>query len=189
VTIVGYALGTTLSVAVVGATARPVSAALNGIVFVALFGAVVGIGVGAAQFVVLPRGTASVRAWILATMLGAGSGFAVASLVGEILGDLISPSTNIVLGGGAIQITSGAIVGLGVSLAQWRVVRSMLPTASWWIVATMVGTGLRYGAAAAVLELLEVPVLKANLIPAFGAIIGLLAGVSQSLVLRRSDSL
>jgi hypothetical protein len=159
---------------------------LNGIVFVALFGAVVGAGIGVLQFDALPRGTVSLRAWILATLLGAGAGFAVAALVGEILGDVISPSVNIVLGGGIIQITSGAIVGLGIGLAQWRVLRSILPTARWWVVASMVGTGLGYGAAAAVLELLEVPVLKVNLIPAFGAIIGLLAGVAQGLVLRRS---
>ena len=185
-TIAGYAVGTTISVAIVGATARPVSPMLNGIVFVALFGAVAGVGLGGVQFVALPRGAASLRAWILATLLGAGAGFSVASVVGEILGDLISPSTNIVLGGGTIEITSGAIVGLGIGVAQWRVLRSVLPTARGWVAAGMVGTGLGFGAAAAVLELLEVPVLKANLIPAFGAIIGLLAGLAQGLVLRRS---
>ena len=48
----------------------------------------------------------------------------------------------------------------------------------------MVGGALGYGAAAAVLELFDLPVLKANLVPSFGAILGLFVGVSQGLVLR-----
>ncbi len=170
-TTVAYALGTTLGVNVVGATARPIAPVLGGMVFVAVFGAVIGIGVGAVQFAALPRGAVSLRAWMLASVLGASAGFVVAAPVGEVLGNLISPTGSIVIGGGTIEITSGAIVGLGIGLAQSRVLRAFVPTSRWWVVACVVGTGLGYGAAAAILELLEVPILKMNLIPAFGAIV------------------
>jgi hypothetical protein len=182
-TTVAYAVGTTLSVTLVGATVRPIGSVLGGMVFVAIFGAVIGIGVGAVQFPALPRGTVSLRAWMLATVLGASAGFVLAAPVGEVLGNLISPTGNIVIGGGTIQISSGAIVGLAIGLAQLRVLRKLVPSTRRWIVASMVGTGLGYGAAAAILELLEVPLLKVNLIPAFGAIIGMFAGLAQAAVL------
>lgn len=182
-TTVAYALGTTLGVTLTGATARPLALVLGGMVFVAVFGAVIGIGVGAMQFPALPRGATSLRSWMLATVLGASAGFVVAAPVGEALGNLISPTGNIVIGGGTIQITSGAIVGLGIGFAQSLVLRTLVQSARWWVIASMLGTGLGYGAATAILELLEVPILKTNLIPAFGAIVGIFVGLAQRLVL------
>jgi hypothetical protein len=185
-TTVAYALGTMLGVTLVGATARAIAPVLGGMVFVAVFGAVIGIGVGAVQFAALPRGAVSLRGWMLATVLGAAAGFVVAAPVGEALGNIISPTGNIVIGGGTIEISSGAIVGLGIGLAQSRVLGAFVPTPRWWVIACVVGTGLGYGAATAILELLEVPILKSNLIPAFGAITGILVGLAQVLVLAAS---
>ena len=51
-----------------------------------------------------------------------------------------------------------------------------------WLLTSAVGGALGYGVAAAVLELFEVPILKTNLVPSFGAILGLFVGVSQGLV-------
>ncbi len=182
--IVGYALGTTISVAVVGAS-RPLGGALGGTVSVAVFGAVIGTCLAVPQFIALPRGAVRLPTWILACALGAAAGFVLASFVGEILANLISPTVIVVIGGGAIQIGSGAMLGLAIGFAQWRVLRSLLPAARRWIVASMVGAGLGYGAATGVLELLDVPVLKSSLVPSFGAILGILVGVAQGLVLRR----
>ena len=187
-TTVGYSLGTTLSTFLVGATARPLSPVLGGVIFVLLYGLVIGIVIGLAQLPVMPRGGAPWRAWILATPLGAAAGFAVASVVGEILGNTIDPSLNVVIAEGAIESTSGAIVGLGIGFAQWLVLRRLLPDGRWWIVTSVVGGAVGYGAAAAVLEVLDVPLLKANLVPSFGAILGLFVAVSQSLVLWSSES-
>jgi hypothetical protein len=184
-TTLAYALGTTLGVTLVGATARPIAPILTGMVFVAVFGAVIGIGVGAVQFAALPRGTVSLSAWMGASVLGASAGFVVAAPVGEALGNLVSPTGNIVIGGAIIQISSGAIVGLGIGVAQSRVLRTFIQTSGWWAVACVVGVGLGYGAATATLELLDVPILKVNLIPAFGAIVGILVGLAQAAVLRR----
>jgi hypothetical protein len=184
VTTTGCSLAVTLSTTLLGATGRPLAPVFGGIVVVALFGGVIGVVIAAAQFLALPRGAASSRAWILATLAGAAAGFAVASLVGEILGNIIPPTTNVTIGGGAIQMTFGAVVGFGVGCSQWLVLRRALPIGRWWIVASAVGAALGYGVALGALEVLEVPILKASLMPSFGAMLGLCVGVAQSLVLR-----
>ena len=186
--VVGYALGMTVSTVLVGATARPLTPVLGGSVFVVLFGALIGIGAAIPLFIALPRGAVRFPAWIAANALGAAAGFTLASFVGEILANVISPTTIVVIGGGAIQIGSGAMVGLGIGVAQWRVLRPLLPTARRWIVASMIGAGLGYGAATGVLELLDLPVLKASLVPSFGAILGIVIGIAQGLVLRSRAS-
>jgi hypothetical protein len=179
--VIGYALGMAASVAIVGAIARPLSPALGGLVYVALFGAIVGVGVAFPQFFVLPRGAVSPGAWIAITALGAAAGFALASFVGEILGNVIPYTVGLILGGGSIQGVSGAMVGLGIACAQ----RLVVPTLGRrWIVATVVGVGLGYAAAAGALEFVEVAVLKANLPASFGAIIGIFVGIVQLLVIR-----
>jgi hypothetical protein len=68
---------------------------------------------------------------------------------------------------------------------QWLVLRRLVDVGRWWIAASAVGAGLGYASAAAVLELLEVPVLKAALIPSFGAIVGLFTGAAQGVTLWR----
>jgi hypothetical protein len=180
-TIVGYALGMTLSTLLVGATARPLSPVLGGIVVVLAYGAIIGIVSGAAQFLALPRGVASWGAWIVATLLGAAVGFALAAVVGEALGNVIDPALNVVIGEGIIEMTSGAIVGLAIGSAQWLVLRALLPRRRLWLVTSAVGGALGYGIAAATLELFDVPALKANLVPSFGAILGLFVGLAQGL--------
>jgi hypothetical protein len=173
-----------MSAYLLGAAARPLAPILGGIVVVALFGAVIGIVIGTAQSLALPRAVASRRAWILATLAGAAAGFTEASLIGESLGNLIPPTTNATIGGAVIQMTSGAIVGLGMGCAQWLVLRRPLSVERWWIVASAAGAALGYGAALGALEVLEVPILKANLMPSFGAMLGLFLGIAESLVLR-----
>jgi len=178
-TIVAYALGVTIATKVLGAIPPPFGAVLGGMAAIALFGVVFGAAVGVVQLVAL-RGAGRVRSgpWTVTTMLGGAVGFMAAALVGETLGDLISPTGSIVIGGGTIEITSGAVLGLAIGVAQSSIARRRA-----WILASAVGAGLGYGAATAALELLEVPVLKANLIPAFGAILGLFIGLAQGVVL------
>jgi hypothetical protein len=180
-TTVGYALGMALSTLLVGAIARPLSPVLGGIIVVLAYGAVIGIVIGVAQSPAIVRGLAPRRVWIVATALGAAVGFAFAAVVGEALGNLIDPALNVVIGEGIIEMTSGAIVGLAIGLAQWLALRRFLPERRAWLVTSAAGGALGYGIAAAVLELFDVPVLKANLVPSFGAILGLFVGVAQSL--------
>jgi hypothetical protein len=182
-TIVAYAAGATLSVATMNAVARPIGPLFGGGVFILVFGAIVGVAVGAVQYLGIWRRVA-LAAWLAASALGAGIGYVLAAIVGEQLASVISPTGNIVVGGGTIQDVSGLVLGLAIGVAQWRVLRGPLGMGRWWIVATAIGVSLGYGSAAAVLELLEVDVLKLNLIPSYGGIVGLGAGIAQAIVLR-----
>jgi hypothetical protein len=170
-----------VSVALVGAIARPLSPVLGGILYVALFGAIIGLGVGLAQLFALPRGAVTPVAWIAATVVGAAAGFVLASLVGEILGNVIPYTAGLIIGGGTIQGITGAMVGLGIGSAQRRVVPALGPR---WLLATVIGVALGYAAAAGALEFLEVPILKLNLPASFGAFVGIFAGIAQSIVMR-----
>lgn len=180
ITVVAYALGAAASVSLLG-FARPVGALLGGVIFIALFGAVFGGVAALVQLIGLPRRSSAPAAWLGLTAFGFALGYVVAALVGETLGDTVSPTGNIVVGGAAIQCLSGGVLGLAIGVAQGRALRLGLA----WTVATAVGAFVGQGIAAAMLELLEIGVLKANLIPAFGGIIGLFVGVAQSVVLGR----
>ena len=181
-TTVGYALGATVGVGLLNAFARPFGLVAGGIPFILVFGCVFGAAVAVPQVLGAPRVVAHPVPWILLSALGSAAGFALAALVGERLGDALSPTGNIIIAGGAIQGLSGATLGLAMGVAQSRAGRAP-GLAGRWILATVIGTGLGYGAAAAVLELLEVEILRANLIPSFGAIVGALTGLAQAAVL------
>jgi hypothetical protein len=184
VTTIGYALGMTMSTLVVEALGRPISPVLGGIAFVLMYGAVIGMVLGVAQFMALPRGDVSWERWIVATTVGAAVGFALAALVGEALANVIDPKVNLVIGEGTIEDLSGAMVGLAIGTAQWPALRRVVPGPRWWIIASVVGVALGYGTAEAVLELFELTVLKSALVPSFGVIVGVFVGVAQALVLR-----
>lgn len=185
-TAVGLALGMTASTALLGAGARPLSPLLRGLVVVALFGAVIGAALGLAQIIAL-RGVGR-RSWVALTALGSAAGFVGAAVVGEQVASAISPTASIVLGGAAIQMSAGATAGLGIGAVQWLALRRTVGATAWWIAASAVGAGLGYASAAGILELLEVPVLKAALIPSYGAILGLFVGAAQGLASWRDRS-
>jgi hypothetical protein len=168
-------------VVLLAAIARPLSLVLGGMLYVALFGAIIGLGIGLAQFLALPRRAVTLGAWIAASLIGAAAGFALASLVGEILGNLIPYTAGLIIGGGTIQGITGAMVGLGIGSAQRLVGPTLGPR---WLLATVVGVALGYAAAAGALEFLEVPVLKVNLPASFGALVGIFAGTAQVVVMR-----
>lgn len=182
--IVGYAVGFPLSTLCMGAIARPLSILFGGILYVMLFGAVIGIALGAILFIAIPRGIVRLLPWLVATVFGAAIGFAVAALVGEVMGNMISPAANTVVGEAIIEGASGAGIGLAIGSLQWLVLRRLVPNKGMWIVASLIGGALGYASALGILEVLEVPILRANLIPSYGAILGLFIGVAQGLVLR-----
>jgi hypothetical protein len=184
---VGLAAGATASSYIVAAVGRPLSPLFGGLVYVALYGAVIGCIAGIVQLGVMPRGAVRWSLWIGANVVGFGAGYVLASIVAEALGNAIDPAVNLVLGEGTIEVTAGAVLGLAVGVAQSRAMRNVLPSRAWWVVATAVGVGLGYGAAAAVLGLFDVTLLKANFVPAFGAIAGLFVGLAQAIALRSSD--
>ena len=181
---VGLALGATLSGLIVAAAARPLSPLVGGLVYVALYGAIIGGVTGLAQLAAIPRGMARSSRWLAANVVGFSVGYVLVAIVGETLGNVIDPGVNLILGEGTIQEVSGAVFGLAVGIAQWRVLRQLLPRLRWWLIASAVGAALGYASAAAVLELFEVAILKATLVPSYTAIIGLFLGAAQAIVLR-----
>ncbi len=183
VTAIGCAVAITASTLFVGATSRWLSPFAGGILVVLYFGAVAGLVLGALLLAVLPRHAARPVPWLFANALGAAVGYALAAVVGEVLGNAIDPSVNVIVGEGIIEDLSGAVIGIALAYAQWRMLRPLIG-ARVWIVATAVGAGLGYGAASAALEVFEIPLLKANMVPSFGLILGVFIGVAQALVLR-----
>src|SRR6266550_874536 len=85
--VVGLAVGATLSTLVVTAVGRPLSPQVGGLIYVGLYRAVIGCVTGIVQLAVIPRGVARWYAWPLASIVGFGVGYVLASLVGEALGN------------------------------------------------------------------------------------------------------
>lgn len=186
-TMLGLAVGATLSSLLVGAIGRPLSPLLDGLLSVALYGAVIGLVSGAVQLAVIPRAAVRWPVWIGANVAGVAFGYVLVAIVGETLGNAVDPRANLILGEGAIEDTSGAVLGLAMGYAQWRALRGHLPRLRWWLVATAAGAAIGYGTAAAALELFEIAVLRANVVPSYVGILGLFIGVAQAVALMRTS--
>jgi hypothetical protein len=182
-TAAGYALGMMLSSYLVGSTLRPLGPILWGILNVLIYGAVIGISLGIIQSVVMPRELLPIRAWILATLAGSATGFAVAAVVCEALGNSMDPTKNNVLGQGAVSATAGILIGLANGLGQWYVLRQRLPRARGWIMVSVIGATLGTVMSAVLLGLFELPLLRAAPNLSVGAILGLFTGILQGLFL------
>jgi len=187
-TVLGYALAIGAATLVMGAPARALSSLLGGLVYLAVYGAVVGIVIALVHFAALRGRAIAPVSWIAASALGLAVAFPVMAVVGEQLGNAIDPLLPVALGEGVIQVLSGATLGLILGFAQWRVLRPFLPGRPSWLIASAVGAGIGYGIAAAALELFEIELLRANLVLSFGAMVGLFLGAAQALALLRSGA-
>lgn len=180
-TTVGCSVGMSISGTLVAAVARPIAPVLGGAIFILAYGAVFGAVLAIAQLVVLPRGAASARRWIATLCAGGAIGFALVAVLGELLGNAVDPTVNVIIGEGLIEDLSGAMLGLALAGAQWRALGASLAHPGRWLAVSAVGAAIGYGLAAALLELFEVPVLRTNLVLAFGGILGLSVGIAQAL--------
>jgi hypothetical protein len=154
--VVGYAVGTLVILpwmVTFAYAAQP--ALLTGLVG----GAVLGVVLGGAQWLVLWRHARWVNGWwvpasIAGGMLGLGLGMELADM-------LTLPSLGVVTRGAALPViawqaalragVTGALVGLGLGGAQWLVLRRSIHRAGWWIIANGLGwlASLALGAALA----------------------------------------
>ena len=184
-TALALAAGATVSGLVLAAIGRPLSPLLGGFVYIALYGAVIGAVSGVVMLAVVPRGVGSWPRWIVASVVGFAVGYILVAIVGETLGNIVDPRMNLVVGEGAIEDSAGAVLGIAVASAQWRALGPTFARLRWWILATAVGAALGYGTAAAALELFEIGFLRANLVPAYTGIVGLVSGIGQAIALRR----
>jgi hypothetical protein len=109
--------------------------------------------------------------WILGTVTGTGVGWLVGWWVSfRVPGQLAT-------------LILGLVVGLFLGALQWLVLRGVLPGAGWWIPASTVGWGTGFYLGAVVSHLVNLTDFSFGL--ALGAVVGLLSGVFQWLVLRR----
>ena len=185
-TVLGYALALGAATLVMGVPGRALSSLLGGLVYLAVYGAVVGIVVALVQLAALRGRSIAPVSWIATSALGLAVAFPVMAIVGELLGNAIDPLLPVALGEGVIQDLSGATLGIILGIAQWRVLRPLLPGRVSWLIASAIGAGIGYGIAAAALELFEIEFLRANLVLSFGAMVGLFLGVAQAFALLRS---
>lgn len=182
-TVVGYAAALGVATLVMGVPGRPLAGLLGGAIYLAVYGAIAGIVLSLVLLVAL-RGRGIVPAtWVVATAGSLAIAFPLMASVGELLGDAIDPRFSLVIGEGTIQDVSGATLGLLLGLAQWLVLRRLGLGRTSWLVASALGAAIGYGVAAAALELFEIEILRANLVPSFGLIVGLFLGVAQAVSL------
>ena len=87
----GLAAGATVSSVVVAAVGRPLSPIVGGLLYVALYGAIIGGVSSVVQLAILPRGAVRWDVWTIANIAGFALGYVLASLVGESLGALVDP--------------------------------------------------------------------------------------------------
>jgi hypothetical protein len=184
-TTVAYGLAVSLASFLMNG-AHALSPVVGGALYIALYGAIVGLVVAFLQLLVLPRVESRVIRWLAAGAVGGAIGFVGLAFVGEILGNAIDPLISVVIGEGTIQIASGAVLGLVAGLAQSLALPQILPRRRWWLVATGLGAGLAYGMAALLLEQFEIAALRGNLILSFSVTIGLFVGVGQAVAIATS---
>ncbi len=89
-------------------------------------GAVIGLSVGIAQWLVLRRRINRAGWWILASIVGFG--------VGKDVGDMVAQAVSVAAGLGL----AGIVIGISLGLSQWLVLRRHVPDAHWWIWATAI---------------------------------------------------
>ncbi len=185
-TTAGYGLGMTASTYFIGSFMRPLGPVLWGLFNVFTYGAIAGILLGVLQFIVMPRRLVPFLGWLLATLAGAGAGFAVASVAAEALANAMDITWNALLVQGLISLTAGLLIGIFNGLGQWLVLRQSLPHVRSWIPATGLGMVLGTVAATALLGLFELPLLSDAPTQSVGVILGVAVGIAQALVLWRN---
>ena len=137
-------------------------------------GAVIGIFIGIAQWVVLKGRLHRVGWWILASIIGFG--------IGKAVGDAVAQAVTGALGSGL----DGAVIGSSLGVAQWLVLRHHVAQASWWILASSVAWAVGWSVIRIVDETAGGPGGMAYVIGATGAAAaGAITGASLIWLLRR----
>lgn len=181
---IGYAVGFALWQAAFPVIRPALGALLGGTLLVAGFGATVGLCAGLAQAAILRRGLALAGAWLLASVVGAAVGFAVGAEITALMNAALEPQVGIPLTDAALVLTFGAVIGVGMGLAQWLILRAQGIPGRRWILASAVGLLIGYPLAIGALELLpELDQPWVGLV--FGACAGATAALLQWLITRR----
>lgn len=130
-------------------------------------GLVIGASVGIAQWLVLRRRIASIRWWVLVSIVGFG--------VGNAIGEASLQGIPAVVGHGL----SGAMIGVSIGAAQWLVLRRHVPRARWWVPANVLAWVLGWSIISLVEESMVWPILVVYIAGAIGAAVaGAITGMA-----------
>ena len=137
-------------------------------------GAVIGISIGIAQWLVLKRRINRAGWWILASIIGFG--------VGKAVGDAFAQAVSGALGSGL----DGAMIGASLGIAQWLVLRRHVAQAGWWVLANILAWALGWTVIRVIDEAAGGPAGMAYIIGATGAAAaGAITGASLIWLWRR----
>ena len=140
-------------------------------------GAVIGIFIGIAQWLILKGRIHRAGWWILATIIGFGLGKAV--------GDAVAQAVTGALGFGL----DGAVIGSSLGVAQWLVLRRHVAQASWWMLASSVAWAVGWSVIRIIDETAGGPGGMAYVIGATGAAAaGAITGATLIWLLRRRSA-
>ena len=130
-------------------------------------GAVIGISIGIAQWLVLRQRFGGAKLWILVSVLG----FAI----GKFAADAVIQTETGFVG----LVLSGLVIGIGAGFAQWVVLVRHVSRAELWIVASALGWALGWVVIGTVDDAIGGPTVMAYLIGALGAAVaGLITGTA-----------
>ena len=137
-------------------------------------GAVIGISIGIAQWLVLKGRIHRAGWWILASIIGFG--------VGKAVGDAVAQAVSGALGSGL----DGAVIGASLGVAQWLVLRRHVAQAGWWVLANILAWALGWTVIRVIDEAAGGPAGMAYIIGATGAAAaGVITGLSLVWLVRR----
>jgi hypothetical protein len=137
-------------------------------------GAVIGVSIGIAQWLVLTRRINHAGWWVLASTIG----FAVGKALADGIGQADAGAAGLAVGGAAI--------GASIGIAQWLVLRRHVEQAAWWVLATVAAWAVGWSIASAIDEAAGGPTGMSYLIGASGsAAAGIITGFALAWLLRQ----
>jgi hypothetical protein len=130
-------------------------------------GLIIGGGIGIAQGLVLRKRVASMRWWVLVSIVGFG--------LGKLIGEAVAQGMPAALGHGL----SGAVIGATLGLAQWLVLRRHVSRADVWVLANVAA----WAAGWSLISLAEGSAWSTVMVYAVGGVGAGLAGIITAVAL------
>jgi hypothetical protein len=180
---VGGAVGLPAGAALASVVRFPLANVVQGLLTVALFGAIFGLGMGLAQALARPQ-LLDLAPWALLSGLGGALGYALGVKVATAVSDPLSGNVTVYLSEGLGYLVFGGVLGLLVGLAQTLAWRKGTVSQGAWIGASVIGIAvgtLIAGGTGALLSFFPIEPLRQAL---YGALVALSPGIATHVMAR-----